>query len=1400
MASAIRLLYVDDEPTLLEIGKIFLEAKGEYVVDTLASAKEALLRLKSERYDAIVSDYQMPEMDGITFLKQLKASGNATPFIIFTGRGREEIVIQALNEGADFYLQKGGEPRSQFAELAHKIHQAVQQRAAAASIRDLERREADIIDFLPDATLAIDTRGVVIAWNRAMEQMTGVKADQILGKGNYEYAIPFYHERRPIFIDLVFKDDPAITKKYPAITRDGTTLYSEITIPHFNNGRGAALWFTASPLFDRKGIIVGAIESIRDITERKRAEEALHESEKRFRELSDLLPQIVYEADRNGNLTYANRIAFEQYGYSEEEFRQGLNILQMVAPNNRERATVAFQAIFEGKRRTGPVDEYQAMRKDGSTFPVSIYSSPIFSNNGIVGIRGIIVDISERKRNEKALADGGGRLLRAELVAGLGHWEFDLETREVYASDGGRSLYGLSTHTSTIPEVQKIPLSEYRPMLDEALRALVEDNRSYDVEFRIRRPSDGKFLDIHSIAEYDPTKKVVFGVIQDITERKRQDHILKTQLDLGLALQSIRGLKETLETCLNGAIEISGMDAGGIYLINGSDGSIDLIVSRNLGDDFVKNASHYPEGSANARMVMAGKPIYMPYGKTGIVHTPVQAQEGLMASAIMPVLSKGRVIACLNISSHSEDEIPANARVALETIATQIGTAIERIRADEALAESEERYRNIVEDQTEFISRFLPDGTHVFVNDAYCRYFGLNREEILGHRFRPDIPAEDKEHMKRFFASLTPDHPVDTIRHRIIMPDGRIRWQRWSDRAIFDTSGKVTEYQSVGRDISEEKEAEIALLASEERYRTLAETSNDIIFVISSDDRVEYVNSFAAAMLKKPVEQILGRPRSTLFPPDLARRQKKALEMVFEKGTPVRNEGVIQVNDQIRWFDHVLMPLKGPDDQVRAVLGISRDITERKRAEDALRESEEKYRTLFDSAGDAIFIHDENGRILAFNTQACEQLGYTRTELMSMTVKQVDSIDNAPHAPARIARLMEQGHLSFETMHRRKDGSLVPTEVNARLITWEGHPAVMSTCRDVTRRKQAEDALRESEQKHRILLDESSDPIFSFYPDGTYRYVNRAFAEGVGKSVDQILGKKIWDVFPKEEAEKRFSALRTAFTTGNGHEFEVRVPRPDGDRYYVTTIVPIKDDKGSVVTVICSSKEITRRKQVEEALRQANKKLNLLSGITRHDIKNQLLALNGFLELLQEKVPDPAYEEYFNRITRISARISAMIDFTREYEEIGVTAPVWQDCRTLIDTTAKVAPLGKIMVKNDIPAGTEVFADPLIAKVFYNLMDNAVRHGKKITTVRFSMEERDGNQIVVCEDDGEGVPEDEKKRIFIRGSGKNTGLGLALSREILDITGISIEETGVPGKGARFEISVPRDRTRFNKE
>ncbi len=223
----------------------------------------------------------------------------------------------------------------------------------------------------------------------------------------------------------------------------------------------------------------------------------------------------------------------------------------------------------------------------------------------------------------------------------------------------------------------------------------------------------------------------------------------------------------------------------------------------------------------------------------------------------------------------------------------------------------------------------------------------------------------------------------------------------------------------------------------------------------------------------------------------------------------------------------------------------------------------------------------------------------------------------------------------------------------------------------------------------------------------------------------------------------------------------------------------------------------TQLDESEKASHLANKKLNLISSITRHDINNLLTALIAYIAMLEMEQSNPTLIEFCRKAAMAAERISSMIRFMKEYEEIGVAAPVWQDTRTLVDMAVKEAPLGKVMVKNDLPAGAEVFADPLIGKVFYNLMDNAVRYGGKITTIRFSIEKSGDDHLIVCEDDGDGIVAGQKEKIFDRGFGKNTGLGLALSREILSITGITIRETGEPGKGARFEMAVPKGAWRI---
>jgi PAS domain S-box-containing protein len=213
-----------------------------------------------------------------------------------------------------FYL---GEIRSQVSALSEKNRQLeseiMDRNRAEEAMRLSERRLSDIINFLPDATFAIDLSGTVIAWNHAMEKMTGVGSDQIRGKGNYEYSIPFYDSRRPILIDQVLIDDPATEARYPYVTKEGKKLFSEITIPRMNDGKGASLWLTASPLYDTRGEIVGAIESIRDITDRKIAEDKIRHA----LEEKDVLLQEIHHRVKN-NLQVVSALIELQIQYMKD--------------------------------------------------------------------------------------------------------------------------------------------------------------------------------------------------------------------------------------------------------------------------------------------------------------------------------------------------------------------------------------------------------------------------------------------------------------------------------------------------------------------------------------------------------------------------------------------------------------------------------------------------------------------------------------------------------------------------------------------------------------------------------------------------------------------------------------------------------------------------------------------------------------------------------------------------------------------------------------------------------------------------------------------------------------------------------------------------------------------------
>lgn len=264
---------------------------------------------------------------------------------------------------------------------------------------------------------------------------------------------------------------------------------------------------------------------------------------------------------------------------------------------------------------------------------------------------------------------------------------------------------------------------------------------------------------------------------------------------------------------------------------------------------------------------------------------------------------------------------------------------------------------------------------------------------------------------------------------------------------------------------------------------------------------------------------------------------------------------------------------------IKHVLKEKRIVLEKEAAEKSLFENEAKLRALLSAMTDVILVFNKQGICIEIAPTNPGLLYKPPEMILGKSLNDIFPVSQAKFLLDNIRKTLK-GNCPVEINYS--------LEINGRELWFDAKlsplskDSVLLVARDITESKMMEIALGESEMKHRLLLEESTDPIFSFTREGVYSYVNRAFANGVGKKVEEIINKKIWDVFPEEEAKKRYAALEYVFNTGNSKVIEVRVPAKEKDKYYITTITPAKDDKGNVITVICSSKDITDRKEMEE--------------------------------------------------------------------------------------------------------------------------------------------------------------------------------------------------------------------------
>lgn len=1124
MVSPIRVLLVDDEPALLEVIKESLEVMASMDVTTCQSVDAAFAALEKAEFDAIISDYQMPGKDGLAFLSDVRRSMPSLPFILFTGRGREEVVIEALNRGADYYLQKGGDPQSQFTELVHMVRMAVQNRSAIA---ELKASEAKYRSFLHN------TKGIV-----------------------YRYDI------RNLRIDL----------------------------------------------FD------GEVE--------------------------------------------------EYTGHSPQDFLEGrMDAYEIIAPEDQDRVIDAHKSAMVGDGGLFEIT-YHVRSKDGTVRLVSDVGHRILDQGAPAYIIGRINDITEKERLENALRESECRWKFALEGAGEGVWDWDLTTNIIDFSPQWKAMTGFDDG-----DVSLVP-NEWKDLIS---------------------PDD-----LHRIED------IMNRFLADELEFYETEHRLRCK-----------------------------------------DGSYKWVLARGM---------------------------------------------------VISRDAKGRPLRV--IGTHTDIDQLKRSEIALQTQMAEITT--KRM----ALQDSDEMFRAFISESSDAIVLIDENGKVIEWNHALERVTGIMRQLALGRDYieliAPLMPPETAtpERVERTRSAMIEalrtgqsDHFHRTHETVIVDAQGTRRVMQQVVFSIHLRNG--IKLGSISRDITDLRKAEEDLVRSRNMARTIIDGSYDALFIHDSDGKVLEVNNRLLDMYHISREEAIGLTIRDFSDERMFEEQAKT--EIWKKVMAGENfffPWKARRPTEDTYFDvEVYLTSLSYGDQ-KLILATTRDVTERRMMEKRLEQSQALLRRIVDSQYDALFIHELDGTIVDVNATALKTFGFSREMAVSRNIMDLAGPLYSREKAERMWAKVVAGEDQFfaQTIGQKKNGENVEIEVFMTKVVMDGRDLILNNIRDVTERKRADKALREAEENYRRLVQNIHEIIYTVQPDGVITYVSPSWTTLMGYEMTEYVGNRFSMVIYEEDRQRcREFLRRTVETLTKQPSIEYRVVRKDGAvRWHRSYLSPLLDEKGALVSLIGSVTDITEYKMAAEALSFTNRKLNLLSSITRHDILNQIMAVQGNIELAKMAKDEKDRMKHCERIGGLMNVIQKQIEFTREYEQLGEKEPVWLPVASLVEKTRD----DRVPIVAEVE-DVEIFADPMIETVARNLMDNTIRHGQGATKVMVNCYPTNGGLTIVWEDNGCGVPEEQKERVFERGYGTNTGLGLFLAREILGITGITIKENGTPGKGARFEMTVP---------
>jgi PAS domain S-box-containing protein len=755
-----------------------------------------------------------------------------------------------------------------------------------------------------------------------------------------------------------------------------------------------------------------------------------------------------------------------------------------------------------------------------------------------------------------------------------------------------------------------------------------------------------------------------------------------------------------------------------------------------------------------------------------------------------------------------------------------------RKKIERMLRLNEERYQTLVKTLNTGVFRITHEipGRFIWANPAFLAMFGYGSLTELLKITTAGIFADIRdEGLIREELEKSGFARIEKIRLKKM--DGAPLWASIAAEVRRGDNGTSDWIDGTVENITDQVFAGEELKRTQSRLGELLDAVTAYsLFSTDPEGILTMFNTGSERMLGYRAEDLIGKETPLLFlhAPELAARAGPPEQ---EGGTPPAGFAAFVSNaktngcDEREWtyvrkdgmqipVDLTLTVIRNADGAITGYLGIAQEISDRMRLEEAFRSYRLQMSGVIYNVPEPTFAIDRAGKVIAWN-RAIEELSGTRAVdilgkgdyayAVPFFGNKTPMLANLVFAPD--TEIREQGYFNIrrsgnsitaETRRMKPGGrDMVIRGIAAPIYDERGEIAgAIESISDITETVREESLLRDSESRFQAILDYIGSAVAILEDDFTISYINPEFGRITGYVRDEVEGKRKWTEFVVPEDQERLSGYRRKHQSDPAIvpvRNECRFIRWDGQvRNGFFTITPIPGTGRTVFSLL----DITDRVLAEDAVQRANKKLNFFSSITRHDILNQLTALKGNLELSRETAGDPGLGIMVEKELAAAEAIQKQILFTHDYQDIGIQPPEWQKVRDVILRCCSGITSRGVTV-SVLVTGVEIYADLLLERVFYHLIDNAIRHGGTITAIRFTCEESFDELVLVCEDNGVGIPKDEKEKIFNRQQYMRSGLALFISREILSITGISIRETGIPGKGARFEIRVPKGAYRF---